>query len=246
MIKLTIKDYSQEIPETIEELTLDHYINFAKCAEEFDACIFPDDQAYMFLKDVYEYPEDILRQANKADLSVFFTGYSSTLFDLTKIVEKFKPVLEGESDLEPPKKIRKGNQHFYLPEHLQYSTMGQWQDFQMYCGRVETEAEVIPYALAIFCQKKDEKYDCDLVEERVELFKSTKFVDSYEVHAFFLSGGQRYFSTISHFFHPTTKQDEQQQSQEKTNSTIDGEEWETLSNLVSLNQLSQEYTEKGN
>ena len=246
MIKLTINGYSQEIPETINELTLDHYIKFSKCAEEFDACIMADDQAYLFLKDVYGYPEEILRDANIADLSVFFTDYSTTLFDMTKIIEKFKPVLEGDSDLEPPKKIRKGNQHFYLPEHLQHSSMGQWQDFQGYCGDLETEAEVIPYALAIFCQKKDEEYNYKLVEERAELFKGAKFMDCYEVHAFFLSKGNSYFERIHHSFHQMKKLEGQQQTQDETNSTIDGEEWETLSGLVRLNQLSQQYTEKEN
>ena len=244
MIKLTIKDYSQEIPESIEELTLDHYIKFTRCADEFDSCVMADDQAYIFLRDVYGYPEEILREANLADLSVFFTNYSTTLFDLTKVVEKFKPVLEGDGDLEPPKKIRKGNQHFYLPEHLQHSTMGQWQDFQEYCGKLESEAEVMPYALAIFCQKKDEEYDCFKIEERVEIFKQAKFIDCYEVHAFFLSKGNSYLERINHYFHQTAKQAEQPLTQGETSSITDGEEWETSLNLARLNRLSQEYTDK--
>lgn len=244
MIKLTINGYSQEIPETIQELTLDHYIKFSLASSKglFEDCPCLDDEAFLFLREVLSYPEEHLLEANQADLAVFFSGFTSVLFDMKGLEEDLTIIRDGESDTPPPKKLRKGNQHFYLPEHLQHVKYAQWIDFQAYCRDLTLEAESIPYALAIFCLKKDEEYDSDLVEERANLFKQGKYIECMNVHAFFLSGGQKYWDIIAHYFHKTINQDEQQQSQEETNSITDGDSLETLSNLVKLNQLSQQYT----
>jgi len=248
MIKLTINGYSQEIPETINELTLDHYIKFSLASSSglFEDCPCLDDEAFLFLREVLSYPEEHLLEANQADLAVFFSQFTSVLFDMKNLEEDLVVIREGESDTPPPKKLRKGNEYFYLPEHLQHVKYAQWIDFQAYCRDLELEAQSIPYALAIFCLKKDEEYDSDRVEERAQLFKQAKYIECMNVHAFFLSGGQKYFDIMTHYFHPMTNPQEQQQSQDETNSITDGDSWETLSNLVKLNQLSQQYTEREN
>lgn len=246
MIKLTINGYSQEIPETIQELTLDHYIKFSLASSSgiFEDCPCLDDEAFLFLREVLSYPEEHLLMANRADLAVFFKGFTEILFDMTSVQDKFQLVQDGESDLKPPTKIRKGNQYFYLPEHLLNCNYAQWTDFQTYCRHFEYECEVIPYALAIFCLKKGEEHNPDIIEERAELFKQAKYIDCMNVHAFFLHGGEKYFSVINHYFHQTDNQAQPQQAQELTSSMNDGDSWETLSSLVELSRLSQHYTGK--
>lgn len=177
MIKLTIGDKDYLHPNKISEVNLKQWIDLKSVQN--DESLTPLENNLKGFSEFSGIPMKALLSAPKKE--VMF--YISQVINMLSEVDVDKEMIDS---------FKVGRTTYYVNKDIDSAPTAQYIDCTHKMNQMNSEPCFYPYMMAIYCLKKNEKYDKVDLKKRVKIMHKAKVVDAIKVNTFFLITSQSY------------------------------------------------------